>query len=81
VHGLENFSFDLKKIAKDFGKKFATGCSVTKVPGGGEAITIQGDVAYDIEEFLLETHKEIPEDNIEVTDVKKKKADAAAAAG
>jgi hypothetical protein len=29
----------------------------------------------------LETHKEIPEDNIEVTDVKKKKADAAAAAG
>lgn len=78
IQGLENHGFELKKIAKDFGKKFATGSSVTKVPGGGEEITVQGDVAYDIEEWLLDTHKEIPEDNIEIVeDKKKKKAEAA----
>jgi len=76
IQGLENFGFDLKKVAKDFGKKFATGSSVTKIPGGGEEITVQGDVAYDIEEFVLETWKEIPEDNVEVVEDKKKKGGA-----
>lgn len=74
IQGLENFGLDLKKLAKEFGKKFATGSSVTKVPGGGEEITVQGDVAYDIEEFVLETYKDIPEDNVEVIEEKKKKA-------
>jgi density-regulated protein DRP1 len=78
VQGLENFGLELKKVAKDFGKKYATGSSVTKVPGGGEEITVQGDVAYDIEEFLLDTYKDIPEDNIEVIEDKKKKKDPAA---
>jgi density-regulated protein len=78
---LENFGFDLKKVAKDFGKKFATGSSVTKIPGGGEEITVQGDVAYDIEEFVLETWKEIPEDNVEVIEDKKKKGGASAGGG
>ena len=72
---------ELKKVAKDFGKKYATGSSVTKVPGGGEEITVQGDVAYDIEEFLMDTYKDIPEDNIEVIEDKKKKNAAAQAAG
>lgn len=31
VSGLEAHGLDLKKVAKDFGKKFATGSSVTKV--------------------------------------------------
>jgi density-regulated protein DRP1 len=74
IQGLENFGFDLKKLAKEFGKKFATGSSVTKIPGGGEEITVQGDLAYDIEEFVLETYKDIPEDNVEVIEEKKKKA-------
>jgi density-regulated protein DRP1 len=78
---LENFGLELKKVAKDFGKKYATGSSVTKVPGGGEEITVQGDVAYDIEEFLMDTYKDIPEDNIEVIEDKKKKNAAAQAAG
>ncbi|KIV99503.1 uncharacterized protein PV09_08808 [Verruconis gallopava] len=76
VQGLENFGFDLKKVAKDFGKKFATGSSVTKVPSGGEEITVQGDVAYDIEEFILDAFKDIPEDNVEVIEEKKKKSAA-----
>ncbi|KAL2130511.1 hypothetical protein VTI74DRAFT_6323 [Chaetomium olivicolor] len=74
VSGLEAFGLDLKKVAKDFGKKFATGSSVTKTPSGGEEIVVQGDVSGEIEEFLLEKYKEIPEDNIELVEDKKKKA-------
>ncbi|KAK0656164.1 translation machinery-associated protein 22 [Cercophora newfieldiana] len=77
VSGLEAFGLELKKVAKDFGKKFATGSSVTKTPSGGEEIVVQGDVSDEIEEFLLEKYKEIPEDNIELVEDKKKKGSAA----
>jgi density-regulated protein len=73
VSGLEAFGLDLKKVAKEFGKKFATGSSVTKTPSGGDEIVVQGDVSDEIEEFLLEKYKEIPEDNIELVDDKAKK--------
>ncbi|PKS06522.1 hypothetical protein jhhlp_007270 [Lomentospora prolificans] len=73
VSGLEAFGLDLKKIAKEFGKKFATGSSVTKTPSGGEEIVVQGDVSPEIEELLLEHYKDIPPDNIELVDDKKKK--------
>jgi density-regulated protein DRP1 len=76
VSGLEAFGLELKKVAKDFGKKFATGSSVTKTPSGGEEIVVQGDVSGEIEEFLLEKYKDIPEDNIELVEDKKKKASA-----
>ncbi|SPQ19323.1 cae3f686-568a-4f21-95e4-36838b140f88 [Thermothielavioides terrestris] len=86
ITGLEAFGLDLKKVpsprqwplcvAKDFGKKFATGSSVTKTPSGGEEIVVQGDVSGEIEEFLLEKYKEIPEDHIELVEDKKKKAAA-----
>lgn len=59
-------------MAKDFGKRFATGSSVTKTASGGEEIVVQGDVSDEIEEFLLEKYKEIPEDNIELVEDKKK---------
>lgn len=73
VVGLEAFGLELKKVAKDLGKKFATGSSVTKVPSGGEEIVVQGDVSDELQEFLLEKYKDIPEDNIEFVDDKKKK--------
>ena len=73
VHGLEQFGYDIKKAAKEFGKKFATGSSVTKVPGGGEEITVQGDVSAEIEEYILDNMKDVPEDNVELTEDKKKK--------
>lgn len=66
VHGLEN-----KKVAKDFGKKFATGSSVTKSPSGVEEITVQGDVSDEVQEWLME--KGISENNIEIVEDKKKK--------
>jgi density-regulated protein DRP1 len=76
VSGLEAHGLDLKKVAKDLGKKFATGSSVTKSAAGTEEITVQGDVGDDLHDWLLEVHKDIPEDNIEFVEDKKKKAGA-----
>jgi density-regulated protein len=74
VSGLEAFGLDLKKVAKDFGKKFATGSSVTKTAAGGEEIVVQGDVSEEIEEYLVENYDgKVPEDNIELVEDKKKK--------
>lgn len=82
IHGLEAFGIDLKKASKLFANKFATGASVSKNNQGEDEIVIQGDVAYEVEEMLLKkTGKEgdtfggkVPEDNIDIVDVKKKKA-------
>ncbi|KAG5657087.1 hypothetical protein KAF25_001676 [Fusarium avenaceum] len=78
VIGLELFDLDLKKVSKDLGKKFATGSSVTKLPSGGEEIVVQGDVSIELQEFLLEKYKQIPEDHIELVEDKKKKKGATA---
>ena len=77
VSGLEAFGLDNKKVAKEFGKKFATGSSVSKVASGGEEIVVQGDVSEEIEEFLMDKYEVIPEDNIELIEDKKKKKDTA----
>jgi len=74
VSGLEAHGLELKKVAKEMGKKFATGSSVTKTPAGGEEITIQGDVSDDLYDWLVENHEEIPEDNIDCIEDKKKKS-------
>jgi len=74
ISGLEAFGLELKKVAKEFGKKFATGSSVTKTAAGGEEITVQGDVSDDVFDWLVENHEEIPEDNIEQIEDKKKKS-------
>ena len=63
-------------MSKDFGKKFASGCSVTKTASGGEEIVIQGDLSDEIFDMLLESENykdKIPEDNIECVEDKKKK--------
>jgi density-regulated protein len=73
VSGLEQHGLDLKKVAKDMGKKFATGASVTKVPSGGEEITVQGDLSDDIFDWVLEVYPDVPEDNVECLEEKKKK--------
>lgn len=77
ITGLEAFGLDIKSVAKALGKKFATGSSVTKVAAGGEEITVQGDLSAEIEEWLLDNFKDLPEENIELVEDKKKKKDAA----
>ncbi|KAJ5160658.1 Translation machinery-associated protein 22 [Penicillium canariense] len=78
ISGLEIFGFENKKLAKELGKKFATGSSVTRSAAGTEEITVQGDVSEDVKEWLLEVYgSKVPEANIElIEDKKKKKSEA-----
>lgn len=70
---------DLKKAAKQFAQKFATGASVTKNTQGQDEIVVQGDVSAEIVEMIEEGQgvlKGIPVDNVvEVEDKKKKGGD------
>jgi len=76
IHGLEAFGVDLKKAAKQFSSKFATGSSVTKNLQGQDEIVVQGDVSDEIVEMIeaeVGVLKGIPADNVEVVEEKKKK--------
>ncbi|KAM5542377.1 hypothetical protein V8D89_003836 [Ganoderma adspersum] len=76
VHGLEAFDVDLKKAAKFFAQKFATGASVTKNAQGFDEIVIQGDVSGDIVEMIEDgvgLLKNVPKDNIVEVEEKGKK--------
>ncbi|KAH8818958.1 translation initiation factor SUI1 [Flagelloscypha sp. PMI_526] len=77
ILGLEAFGIDLKKAAKQFASKFATGSSVSKTATGQEEIVIQGDVSGEVLEMIEEEVgllKGIPVDNVEIVEEKKKKA-------
>ncbi|RPD67415.1 eukaryotic translation initiation factor 1-like protein [Lentinus tigrinus ALCF2SS1-7] len=76
IHGLEAFDVDLKKAAKFFAQKFATGASVTKNPQGLDEIVVQGDVSGDIVEMIEDgvgLLKNVPKDNIVEVEEKSKK--------
>lgn len=73
VTGLDTFGLDLKKVAKDFGKKFACGSSVTKSSAGQDEIVVQGDLSDDILEYLEVKYPDVPFDNIDQVEEKKKK--------
>ncbi len=72
VQGLEVHGMDLKKVAKEWGKKFATGASVTKTASGGEEVVVQGDNSDDILEWVVDEGG-VPEKNVELVEVKGKK--------
>lgn len=68
---------DLKKAAKFFAQKFATGASVTKNQQGQDEIVVQGDVSDDILEMIEDGNvtvlKGVPKDNVvQVEEAKKK---------
>jgi translation initiation factor 1 (eIF-1/SUI1) len=67
---------ELKKAAKLFAQKFATGSSVTKNPQGLDEIVVQGDVSHDIMDMIEEKEgflKAVPKDNVILVEEKKKK--------
>lgn len=71
---------DLKKAAKLFAQKFATGSSVTKNPQGLEEIVVQGDVSGEIVEMIEEgvgLLKGVPKDNVVEVEEKRKKGGGA----
>ncbi|TEB25073.1 density-regulated protein DRP1 [Coprinellus micaceus] len=78
ISGLDKFGIDLKKAAKQFASKFATGASVSKVTAGAtdDEIVVQGDVCYEILEMIEDgvgILKGVPADNVEIVEDKKKK--------
>ncbi len=60
VTGLATYDIDLRKASKMFGSFFACGSSVT----GEDEIVIQGDVKYEMFEFIPKKWPEIDEDTI-----------------
>ena len=73
VSGLEAHGFELKKVAKEWGKKFACGCSVTDVASGGKVVVLQGDNSDDLFDAVVEGMG-VPEGNVECVEDKKKKS-------
>ncbi|CAN0882014.1 Translation machinery-associated protein 22 [Linum grandiflorum] len=61
IKGLDLFGIKLSDASKRLGKKFATGASVVKGPTEKEQIDVQGDIAYDIVEFITDTWTDVPE--------------------
>ncbi|OVA08429.1 Translation initiation factor SUI1 [Macleaya cordata] len=64
VKGLDLFGVKLSDASKKLGKKFASGASVVKGPTEKEQIDVQGDISYDIVEFITETWPDVPESAI-----------------
>ncbi|KAK9102569.1 hypothetical protein Sjap_019823 [Stephania japonica] len=60
VKGLELFGVKLNDASKKLGKKFATGASVVKGPTEKEQIDVQGDISYDIVDFVTDTWPDVP---------------------
>jgi density-regulated protein len=48
---------DLKKAAKLFAQKFATGASVTKNAAGADEIVVQGDVSQEVFDMIAEANE------------------------
>ena len=66
----------MKKAAKFFAQKFATGASVTKNPQGLDEIVVQGDVSSEIVDMIEEgvgLLKNVPNDNIVEVEEKPRK--------
>ncbi|OIV97399.1 hypothetical protein TanjilG_17583 [Lupinus angustifolius] len=59
VKGLELFGIKLSDASKKLGKKFATGASIVKGPTEKDQIDVQGDIAYDIVEFITDTWPDV----------------------
>ncbi|KAI9720757.1 MAG: Translation machinery-associated protein 22 [Chrysothrix sp. TS-e1954] len=65
----------LKRVAKELGKRFACGGSVSRNAGGtGDEVVVQGDVCGEVEEWIAEGWEGVPEGNVVVEEVRGKKA-------
>lgn len=82
ISGLEVFNIDMKKLAKTFASKFATGALVTKNAEKKEEIVVQGDVSDEAKAYIekLLEEKGLNEVKVEQVDDKKSKKKVAAAA-
>lgn len=80
IYGLDIFGVDLKKAAKMFANRFACGSSVAKNNQNQDEIVVQGDFSDDILKLILTNWPNVPEENIDKIEEKKKKKAAEAQA-
>ncbi|KAI7903375.1 translation initiation factor SUI1 [Cokeromyces recurvatus] len=73
IFGLEVFGVDLKKAAKMFANRFACGSSVAKNNQGQDEIVVQGDFSDELYKIILTNWPNVPEENIDRVEEKKKK--------
>jgi len=72
IMGLDLFGVKLPEAAKLFGKKFASGASVTKNGEGQAQIDVQGDVLDQVAELIIKQYKEVKRSDIYYIEAKKK---------
>lgn len=70
---LEQFDVDMKKLAKKFASKFATGASVSKNLETKDEIIIQGDVGEEVEEYLQDMLKKKGLDSVKIEFIEEKR--------
>ncbi len=73
VCNLEQFDVDMKKLAKKFASKFATGASVSKNIETKDEIIIQGDVGEEVEEYLQDMLKKKGLDGVKIEFIEEKR--------
>lgn len=78
IANLELVDIDMKKLAKLFASKFATGSSVSKNVEKKDEIVIQGDVGDEVEEYLLKMLKDkgLTDVKVEIIEERKPKKKA-----
>ncbi len=72
INGLDLFGVKLNEAAKLFGKKFASGASVTKNAENKEQIDCQGDFLDQAVDLILKQYKEVGKKDIYKLESKKK---------
>lgn len=72
ISGLDMFGVKLNEAAKIFGKKFASGASVTKNAENKEQIDCQGDFLDQAVDLILKQYKEVSKKDIYKLESKKK---------
>ena len=70
ISGLEVFNIDMKKLAKTFASKFATGATVTKKAEEKEEVLVQGDVGGEAKEYIEKLLEEQGLNEVKVEQVK-----------
>ena len=72
ISGLDMFGVKLSEAAKMFGKKFASGASVTKNAENKEQIDCQGDFLDQAVDLILKQYKDVSKKDIYHIESKKK---------
>ena len=66
ILGLDKFGLVLKDVSKQLSKKLACSCTVTKEDNGEDSITLTGEFADDVLEFLTTNYPNIKDKDCQV---------------